>query len=145
MRSGTVYVRGGGEQGGFAAGAGDPVEDEIYGLDAARPVGRGGPAIVHDDEHGAVARKAGARAEDWASESEDDEGGGAETEQQEPPGGARRGLLAGMKAEEQADGREAFAAWSGRSDPEQPPEQGKGGKGEKDPGGGENHRAESEV
>jgi hypothetical protein len=115
---------GGGEQGGGAALAPGAVQLGLRDGDAQRPIGAGGPAIIHHQEQRAGIGALATRAKHGAGQAQDQQGRGGDAHQQHPPGGAGGGFLGQRQVAQQHGGGEIHPARLGGCDAEQPPEEG---------------------
>ncbi len=88
---------------------------------ACRPVMRGGPAIVDDQDERPAGRESRTRIEQRMGEGQDDQRGERHAQEDEPKWRARRRFLARHQSEKQPDRRESQLSRRRRRDPQEPP------------------------
>ena len=142
--------RGGRCRGGFAGRGGHQhhlpprtlraIQHPVRRRHAARPIRRGGPAVIHHQHQRPTAGQGGAGIDHRASEAHNHQRSGQDAQRQQPPRRARRRLLRRRQPEQQADRREGFRARARRRNPQQPPQYRQGGQRQQHPGRGKDHR-----
>ncbi len=107
-----------------------------------RPVMRGGPAVVDDQDERPAGGEPRAGIEQRMGEGQDDERGECHAQEDEPERRAGRRFLARHQSEKQPDRREAQPSRCRRGDPQEPPQDRQNGETDEQPGRGEGEGAE---
>ncbi len=129
----------GGEEGHLPVMARRLLQHALEGGKPARPVARGGPGIVDDEEERARPRQPVARIAHRSGEAQDDERGDEEAKREQPRGRARLAPLLNSEHGEEAERRETDLARRGRGEAEQPPQKRQDEEGGKQRGIEETH------